>query len=52
MLDTRNIKTEERKKLLVSMDTDPKWLSFFEWLMDREGRVVHNDPRDPGGHTA
>lgn len=52
MIDTRNIKPEERKKLLLSMDNDQKWLSFFEWLMDREGRVVHNDPRDPGGRTA
>lgn len=28
------------------------WSEFFKWLMDHEGRVVHNDPDDPGGQTA
>ncbi len=28
------------------------WEQFFEWLMDREGRCVHTDKRDPGGQTA
>lgn len=28
------------------------WEQFFAWLMAHEGRVVHNDPRDPGGQTA
>ena len=28
------------------------WEQFFDWLMGWEGRVVHNDPRDPGGQTA
>lgn len=28
------------------------WEQFFEWLMDREARTVHTDPRDPGGQTA
>ena len=28
------------------------WQDFFEWLMLWEGKVVHNDPRDPGGQTA
>lgn len=28
------------------------WNDFFEWLMKWEGKVVHNDPRDPGGQTA
>ena len=28
------------------------WEQFFEWLMRWEGKVVHNDPRDPGGQTA
>lgn len=27
------------------------WEHFFDWLMDHEGRVVTNDPRDPGGQT-
>ena len=27
------------------------WEQFFDWLMDREGRVITNDPRDPGGQT-
>ena len=29
-----------------------QWSDFFNWLMAREGRVVHHDPRDPGGQTA
>lgn len=28
------------------------WNDFFSWLMVWEGRVIHNDPRDPGGQTA
>ena len=28
------------------------WDQFFEWLMDRERRVIHHDRRDPGGQTA
>lgn len=28
-----------------------EWPQFFSWLMDREGRVVTNDHRDPGGQT-
>lgn len=28
------------------------WEQFFDWLMRWEGRVVHRDPRDPGGQTA
>ena len=28
------------------------WDQFFVWLMTWEGRVVHNDPQDPGGQTA
>lgn len=28
-----------------------EWDSFFNWLMDREGRIVTKDPRDPGGQT-
>ena len=27
------------------------WEQFFEWLMHHEGRVITNDPRDPGGQT-
>ena len=30
---------------------DSDWDKFFEWLMDREERVVHTDPNDPGGQT-
>lgn len=29
-----------------------QWNEFFSWLMDWEGREVHNDPDDPGGQTA
>lgn len=28
-----------------------EWDRFFEWLMDREGRAITNDPRDKGGQT-
>lgn len=28
------------------------WNDFFSWLMKWEGREVHHDPDDPGGHTA
>lgn len=28
------------------------WEKFFDWLMVHEGRLVHTDPRDPGGQTA
>ena len=28
-----------------------KWDDFFNWLMEREGRVIHTDPRDAGGQT-
>ena len=28
------------------------WTYFYAWLMDREGRGVHQDPRDKGGQTA
>jgi lysozyme family protein len=52
MIDTRFLKEPERIKLLAEMGTSKEFQNFFEWLMDREGRVVHNDPRDPGGHTA
>jgi len=52
MLDTRGIKPEQKAKLKREMMLSKEWLAFFEWLMDRESRVVHNDPRDPGGHTA
>ena len=27
------------------------WEHFFEWLMEKEGRVITNDQRDPGGQT-
>lgn len=52
MLDVRGIKEDQRNKLLADMDKDPQWERFFQWLMDREARVVHNDPRDPGKQTA
>ena len=29
-----------------------QWSEFFDWLMRWEGKVVHTDPRDPGGQTA
>lgn len=29
-----------------------QWNEFFNWLMKWEGKVVHNDPDDPGGQTA
>lgn len=28
------------------------WPTFYSFLLDCEGRVVHHDPRDPGGLTA
>jgi lysozyme family protein len=28
------------------------WDQFVEFVLDRESRVVHHDPRDPGGQTA
>jgi len=30
---------------------DSDFDKFFIWLMDREGRVITNDPRDPGQQT-
>lgn len=29
-----------------------KWDNFFNWMMDREGRLITSDPHDPGGQTA
>lgn len=52
MIDTRKIKSEEKQRLLKEMLDSKEFHSFFEWLMDREARVVHNDPRDPGKQTA
>lgn len=52
MIDIRNIKEHEKIKLLAEMETSAEFQSFFEWLMDREARVVHHDPKDPGGQTA
>lgn len=28
------------------------WPEFYSFVLDREARVVHQDPRDPGGMTA
>lgn len=28
------------------------WDQFIDFVLEREARVVHEDPRDPGGHTA
>lgn len=36
---------------VIQMNAEKQWNEFFEWLMDREGRVVTNDPNDPGGQT-
>ncbi|MDY0188122.1 MAG: glycosyl hydrolase 108 family protein [Syntrophus sp. (in: bacteria)] len=52
MIDTRFISNDERMILVNEMRNSKEWNSFFSWLMDREGRVVHHDPRDPGEQTA
>ena len=52
MIDTRSIKEDQRKELLSAMGASTDWNKFFPWLMEKEGRVVHNDPRDPGQQTA
>jgi len=33
------------------MTTDPRFLKWFDWLLQWEGTVYENDPDDPGGAT-
>ena len=53
MIDVERITIpEERQRMLLSMIESAEWKNFFSFLMDKEGRAVTNDPRDPGKQTA
>ena len=52
MIDVRFMTKNETEKLLKEMEDSKEWQRFFEWLMDRESRTVHHNPKDPGKQTA